>query len=178
LSDLVTARMADSTNPAEIPDLFKLKPNGAAAYIDGKRYAWPGSAIHDFPRVWCVSVTGDPRLARNARVIDVERFDATPKDVEPYRAARAAADDHTVVYCSRDTVLGVVEACPAWHELEWWLSTLDGQAWTPSTIVAWIRAELGGLELDPAKIRAIQSYPMGRYDMSRCFGNPRFFRTS
>lgn len=171
------ARMADSTRPALIPDSFRLRPNGVAAYVDGE-YAWPLETQDSYPRIWRICVTGALAMAPHARVLDVERFDATPADVEPYREARAARAENCIVYCDRSTVAQVVRACPStWHLLEWWIATLDGGAWTPAAIVRWLDAnsgELGPAPIDPARIRAIQNVGMGAYDVSLMFGDPRW----
>lgn len=164
------ARMADSVDPTAIPALFAAKPNGVAPYHDGL-YAWPHRQIERFPRVWRITVLGGKAAAPHCRVMDVERFDLTPADVQPYQLERAELGEATMVYCDRDNVHLVVDADPHWQDLEWWLATLDGIAWTPFSIAAWLWANYK-VRLDPGKIKAIQNRGMGGYDQSDVFGDP------
>ena len=160
--------MADSTRPLEIPDLYKLKPNGVLAYVDGA-YAWPSSIVKTFPRVWRISVTAELQWAAHARELDVERYDATPQDVEPFRAERERLTGRpTIVYCNRSTVPAVVAACHDWELLLWHIATLDGWPWTPQALVTDLESNWR-VRLDPRAIAAIQNLPMGRYDSSRVF---------
>jgi hypothetical protein len=162
--------MADSVTPWDIPEKFAAPPNGVAVYRDGL-YAWPPWALRTYPYQWGITVTGALDMAPHARVIDVEHLDADPADVEPYRIARAARAETTIVYCDRSTVPLVIQACPGWQRLRWWIATLDGEPWTPGLMVGWLKSEYT-VTLDPAAIRAIQNMPMGDYDQSLIFGDP------
>jgi hypothetical protein len=166
----VAGRMADSTRPELIPDKYALRPNGVLVYADGP-YKWPSTQIRRFPRRWSITVTGDPEMCREARCIDVERFDATPADIYGYAEARGKNGDSTVVYCDRATVPQVVAAYPGWRNLLWFIATLDGVAWNPATLASDIR-DNEGVDIEPADIRAIQNVEAGNYDSSLIFGNP------
>lgn len=164
--------MADSVEPDYIPRLYALRPNGVAAYADGK-YAWDPDVGRLFPNHWRICVTGDLAMAEHARVLDVEKFDATPADVKPYQLARFKHGFDTIVYCSRDTVRLVADANDEWTELEWWIATLDDNYWNPDSLTNYIRS-IGGPLLMPAKIRAIQWAGRGNYDESSVWGNPHW----
>jgi len=170
-----SAFMADSVKPALIPAKFKLGRNGVLAYIDGE-YAWTEDEIHSFPRFWCITVTGNPAVARDARCIDVERYDATPDDVPPYRDARTALGGFTYVYSDRNTLPDIYDACGSWNMLHLFVATLDFNPWTPQTLAANIRAETG-LIVPPDIIVAIQNIPGENYDQSSIFGNPDWTHT-
>lgn len=163
----VTGRMADSTRPELIPDKFALRPNGVLVYVDGA-YKWPASQIARFTRHWRITTTGAVDMAPHARVIDVERFDATPADVAPYQRTRAGHGDRTVVYCDRSTVPAVVEATEEWPKLLWMISTLDGRNWNPQTLAVDI-SQNEGVYLDARLIHAIQNIPGEAFDTSLMF---------
>jgi hypothetical protein len=166
----VVGRMADSTRPELIPDKYALRPNGVLVYVDGD-YKWPTTQVHRFPRHWGITTTGAPDSAPHARVIDVERFDATPADVQEYAGARMVHNDRTIVYCSRSTIPLVVSETKAWHRLLWFISTLDGMDWTPEQMVdnVW---RLYDVAIEPKMIVAIQNIEGEQYDSSLIFGNP------
>ena len=78
---------ADSTNPAAIPHAF----THVAGYANG-RFAWSSAEIASFPRHILIGVeSGNPGQAKEARVLDVERFDAVPSDFPPFVAERRSA---------------------------------------------------------------------------------------
>lgn len=165
------ARMADSVEPSAIPRLYAVAPNGVAAYADGS-YVW-SPARYRFPRHWSICVTGNLAMAPHARVLDVERFDATPEDVEPYQLRRRELGHTTTVYCSRSTVPEIVKVNPLWRNLLWWIATLDDHFWTPSQLVANIHENYGAV-IDPNMIHAIQWAGRGSYDESSIWGNPNW----
>jgi hypothetical protein len=162
------AYMADAIDPYDIPNRFRRNPNGVLVYRDGP-YDWSEEAVSDFPNHWGITVTGNPALAHDARVIDVERYDATPADVPAFAAARAQLGAATIVYCSRDTVPLVTEADSDWSRLEWFIATLDDVAWTAAGLSQWIMDD-SGVYVSPAKIRACQNVPGDNYDRSLIYG--------
>lgn len=164
-------RMADSVEPSLIPRLYAAEPNGVAAYYDGK-YAW-NPVLRGFPQHWRICVTGNPNLAPHARVLDVERFDATPADVKAYQAVRAAMGENTVVYCSRSTVPDIVSANSNWRSLLWWIATLEDRWYTPTDIVREIDSDYD-IQLSVTSIHAIQWAGRGSYDESSIWGNPHW----
>jgi hypothetical protein len=176
MSAAAIVAMADSTDPWEIPRTFAQRPNGAAPYYDGD-YAWAQASVRIFPHVWRISVTGALSSAPHARVLDVERGDAGPADVDPYQGARAARGEQTTVYCNRSTFPAVVAAAPRWDQLLWWIATLDGNpAWTAATMRAWLLETYGQAPAE-GSIRAIQIYRRAGYDESRIFGDPQWEAT-
>jgi hypothetical protein len=166
----VKGRMADSTRPELIPDKYALRPNGVLVYVDGD-YKWPTTQVHRFPRHWGITTTGALDSAPHARVIDVERFDATPADVPEYAGARMVHNDLTIVYCSRSTIPLVIGETDAWYQLLWFISTLDGLNWTPQAMTDNISG-LYGVHIDSSMIVAIQNIEGEQYDSSLMFGNP------
>jgi hypothetical protein len=114
--------MVDSATPEKIPH----GPYRAAAvYVNG-RYAWPQSQIARFADVIRISVLPDPSWAAHARVLDVERFDATPADAVAFiRERRRLGFDDATIYCSKAVVAAVQVAC---HGLRFrlWIADWDG----------------------------------------------------
>lgn len=161
-------RAADSTEPATVPETFAVRPNGVIAYVDG-HYAWTPDQLARFPRYEAISVTGDPAAMRVARWVDVERFDATPEDVPKcweQREAYGYRDFGT--YCDRSTIGKVLDATGGREPL-WWIATLDNIAWTPGSLASNVWEQFG-VKISPVRVRWIQCYPMGHYDVSRGFG--------
>lgn len=170
-------RMADSVAPYLIPRTFRQPPNGVAFYRDGPYAVEPKIYGTEFPRHIGISVTGDPAMAQIARCVDVERGDATPAHVAAYASARwEAGHDDALAYCDRSTVAEVLEAAPA-DEYGFWIATLDGIYRTPQVLCFELK-QTYGVDLDPARVWAIQWLPMGEYDESRVFGNPRWARAA
>lgn len=164
--------MADSITPLIIPRKYAEKPNGVAAYIDGK-YAWTPAELAAYPSQWHISTTGAPSLALKARVLDVERYDATPEDVAPYQAVREGKGGRTTVYCSRDTVPLVVQSDPHWEDLLWWIAILENRYFTQAEVQKSI-LDLTGVTLGLSSIVAAQLYDYGDYDRSINYINPRW----
>lgn len=161
-------RAADSVEPATVPEAFAVRPNGVIAYVDG-RYAWTPDQLARFPRYESISVTGDPAAMRVARWVDVERYDATPGDVPAcWEARQRFGYANFGVYCDRSTVPEVLDATEGREPL-WWIATLDNHAWTPAELAANIYA-VYRVTINPARVRWIQCYPLGSYDVSRGFG--------
>jgi hypothetical protein len=168
------ARMADSVQPHLIPGLYAHDPNGVAAYEDG-RYAW-NPVVRGFPNHWRICVTGDPAVAPRARVIDVEKFDATPADVAAYQTVRARLGENTVVYCSRSTVPEVVRVNVGYPSLHWWIATLEDKWYTPTDLAAYLQ-RVWSVDINPNRIVAIQWAGRGSYDESSIWGDPHWTKS-
>jgi hypothetical protein len=171
----MTVLMADSTQPAQIPASYKQMANrGAALYYDG-RFACPPQVADTFPRRIMISVTGDPAAARRARVQDIERFDATPKDWPPFAAERERLGrDDATCYCSADVVGQVVDACKAAKApapSRWWIAWFVNSQPTRRQVIQEVR-HLTGVELGPQVVWACQFLPGGHFDTSVIFGPP------
>lgn len=162
--------MADSVNPNEIPSQFRQQPNGVAGYLDGD-FAWSDAEFKDFPRYWKICVSGNPNLALEARVIDVETGDATPEDVAGYQHVRQLNERRTYVYCDQSTVPDVVHFTTDWRALLWWIALLDGVPYTRAEVHAMILDKYD-VDLPVANIIAAQLDDRGSYDYSRVYGNP------
>lgn len=169
----LTPRMADSTRPTQIPAKFRQKPNGVALYADGE-YKAPSGLLATFPRVIQITVTGVPGAARYARVIDVERGDATPADVPGFADEREQLGREAWVYCDRSTVPAVLKALESRPEPLWWIATLDGIYWTPEALAADISHHYG-VTISPSRIRAIQIADRDSYDLSLVYGDVHWY---
>jgi hypothetical protein len=139
----VTLLMADSASPQNIPDSWT---GAVAAYINGD-FAWPHHQIARFHRVIRISVNGDATEARRARVIDVEQFAATPDDARAFirERIRLGHNDATI-YCSRDTVPAVRQAC-AGLAFRLWVADWTGEPHKIHGIDAWAVQYHGGPSL-------------------------------
>ena len=100
--------MYDSVNPAAIPG------RTAAAYVNGE-FAWSRSEEARFGALVRISVMpGMPEAAKAARVLDVERYDATVDDIEPFVKARQALGHRdATIYIGLNALLQFAEANPA-----------------------------------------------------------------
>jgi hypothetical protein len=174
-------RMADSVEPWEIPELFRSGNNGVMAYANGPRQ-WSPEQLADFPRLHHITVNPLSVLpdAWRCMSMDVENEDCEPADVPPWyekRREQLGADAMTMPYCDRSTVLPICQEMekagldPA--ALWWWIATLDNLSWTPEQLSVHLEASWGA-EIAPARIACIQIYPMGSYDESRWFTDPRW----
>jgi hypothetical protein len=169
-------RQADSTEPWLIPGTFKQKPNGVCYYADGE-FAWPRGYVEQFPRRFGISVRhAAPEAAEYARALDIEREDATAADAVPFlQHRRDLGHDDGEIYCDRSTVPAVVQFLHESDEPEpfWWIATLDNIAWTPAgpnnNLTAWLK-QVYGVTISPERVRAIQCFPMGAYDVSLAYG--------
>ncbi len=122
--------MRDSTTPGVIP-LTGLAI--AAGYVNGK-YAWTPADWSRFIQAGVQMVRID--VAANAwtaaSILDVETGDATPDAVPGWVKNRHAAfGDVPVIYCSRDALTPVFNACQAAglsvvRDFRLWIATLDG----------------------------------------------------
>lgn len=163
-------RMADSVEPANIPAVYEAWPNGVAIYANG-RYAWSTAALARFPRFIAISVTGVPATASFARVLDVEKGDATPSDVPHFLDARRKKfGKHSgMIYASRSLLPAIMEALDGRPEPDWWIPTLDNHPWTPAELAADISRHWG-VSLTQGKIRAIQWQDAHTFDGSSVWG--------
>lgn len=112
-----------------------------------------------------------------ARVLDVERYAATPDHWPDFYHSREIQDEATC-YCSLDTVPAVVNACLSTRTPlppRWWLAWYWGQNY-PFTVTQ-VLAELkriNGTILDPDSVWAGQYETLPRYDISAVFGKLDF----
>jgi len=124
-------------------------PRGAthvAGYADGM-YAWSWLEIQLFPRHILISVLpAHPGMAANARVLDVERYAATPDDIVPFLRFRLSQGygDGTIygslsimpqirAAIASDPVLVLGANCRLWAAA--WGT--DPASWTPANCDYW-----------------------------------------
>lgn len=167
-------RMADSIDPARIPNLYAQNPNGVLIYINGT-WAWPQVQIDRFPRHQRISVTGG--FGRHARWIDFERGDVINPEivVQHVRDRREAGFRNGGPYCDRSNVPQVhkaLEAAGLANETEWFIATLDGFPWSATQMHEHLLS-FYKVDIPISQIRFIQNQPDngGGYDVSRGFGN-------
>lgn len=165
-----SALMADSVEPASIPNRFARRPNGVLIYNDGP-HKWPEDQVRRFKSCWRITVEGDPAHAVNAREMDVETYDITPDAIPAYRDARWAHQMGTIVYCNRSTIPAVWDAVGSWAHLHLHVATLDGVNWNPQSLSQNIWQNYH-VDVPPYLIIAIQNMPMGSFDQSSIFGRP------
>lgn len=164
--------MADSTNPLAIPERFRARDNGVAIYHDGP-HRWPPAIAATWPRCWRISVEGDPQLALEARVLDVETLDVPPAAVTPYQVARARHDKRTTIYCDRSTAASVIAAVPDWRELDWWIAAWETPAPTQAAL-AWDLSAHWDAPIAAERIVACQYLTTTGYDQSVVYTDPRW----
>jgi hypothetical protein len=116
--------MADSTRPWLIPPSIKY----AMAYGDGPN-AWTTDQKARFEGHIQISV--DPRNALaplQCRACDVEEGAYSVADVPKFLRQREAIRTNGTVYCSRDLIIPIWDACQARGVLvrRWIIATLDG----------------------------------------------------
>lgn len=171
------ARMADSVTPNLIPEKYRQKPNGVALYVNGM-WAVTRKVLDHYPRSIRISVTGSRESAADARCVDVERGDATPKDVPGFVHARDLMNRDHLIYSDRSNVAAILGEFklqyPSRHptDLNFWISTLDNGNWTPEAICSNLSKEWGA-SLKPEQVKAIQVSDYGHFDMSLIF-DPRW----
>ena len=91
---------------------------GVLAYADG-RYAWPLPEIHRFASAGKIinRVCTNARNPRLGRILDVERWDATPEEAGVWVPERNRLRNDATVYCNTSTVPAVADALgrnPCW----------------------------------------------------------------
>lgn len=140
-----------------------------ACYINGE-FAWSPAQEHLFGRKIRISVmAGQPDAARYARVLDVERFDAGPADVDPFLQVRDTIKPNGTVYCSLARVPAVVDALRG-RRPRWWLAWYWGRPGAPSP--GQVLAELEqttGVQL-PGDLWACQYVSQTHWDKSAVYG--------
>jgi hypothetical protein len=96
----------------------------AAVYLNGEFAVTPAIARR-YPRRFYIGVkSGQPEQAREARSLDVERFDADIPDARPFTIERLQFRRDPTIYCSLDTVPAIAAALEG---LYWrlWLALFD-----------------------------------------------------
>ncbi len=146
--------MADSASPQNVPGTF----TAVAVYINGL-YAWPQAKIDRFPRILRISVLSDPSHAAAARVLDVERCDASPGRADFIRERQRLGHHDATIYCGESVVPAVQSAC-AGLSYRLWVASWTGH---PHEIDnAWAVQYSGGVNL--------------QYDTSIVYGREDFSR--
>lgn len=174
-------RFADSINPAAISTADF---DHVAAYVDGL-YTWPDAELRRFPRHIEISVfPGDAQAAAQARVLDIERFDANPADFPLFVKARlAAGHEDATAYCSIDTVPAVIGAMRAAkiHPSLWrlWVAWWWGRPMPPTAgEVANEIAALTGVVLPAGLLWACQWQSTTKFDQSVLYQRDDFTKRS
>lgn len=171
--------MGDSTNPAGIPTSVRY----AAAYRNGL-YQWSDADIRRFSGTVEIAVySGQPEQAEIARVLDVERYDASPADAGPFVASRQSLGHHdATIYMSLDSISAVVDSLQAddavWHGSwrlwpAWW--TLQERPPTTAQLVAAIRT-VSGVTVPAQRLWACQWQSNPTWDRSIVYGPLDFIR--
>ena len=176
---------ADSTNPAAIPSAF----THVAAYPNGD-FAWPETQLARFPYHVEIGVfSGQPQQAQIARVLDVERFDATPADFPPFvLARRQLGHEDATAYSSilGDEGFGIAQivaelgaAGILLSSVRLWVAWWWGRPFPPTAaeVVAEVKA-LTGITLPPGVLWACQWQNGANYDSSVLYGRDDFTRTT
>ena len=173
---------ADSTDPITIPSTF----THVAAYANG-RYGWSTAQIEAFPAHVEIGIyTGHPEQAKVARVLDVERFDATPADFPPFvqertRLGHGDATAYTSILGDDgfgiDAVITALEDAHVSDPWRLWIAWWWGRPFPPtaSEVTAEVRA-LTGIVLPPGRLWACQWQNGTNYDTSVLYGRDDFTR--
>ena len=171
-ADSVTPQLI---NPAEFSHV--------AAYANG-RFAWSPAQVRRFPRHIMIGVLpGAPVQAQVARCLDMERFDATASDFEPFCQERFdAGHEDALGYTSilgSSPVEGVAAVVAAMHEspLPWalWVAWWWGRPFPPTAaeVLAEIKA-LTGIVLPVGRLAACQWRNAPALDTSVWYGRDTF----
>ena len=119
----------DAAHPEKIALRQRLlaEPPGIIPYADGQ-FAWTHDDLARFPDSprRFITVLGDAQVAS---IGDVERFDMRPADAPGFLTRRhdLVHDDDGTIYCCRDCLPRVEEACAGLtFGYNIWLATLDG----------------------------------------------------
>jgi len=168
----------DSTDPAALIPTASF--THVAGYANG-RFAWPENQFARFKRFIKIGVfPGQPEQAHDARVLDIERFDAGVSDFPPFaRVRHSLGHDDALAYCSLSLVPDLVDAMDADQSTPWglWVAWWWGRPHPPTAadIAAELRA-LYGLTLPPGRLRACQWQPGGPFDSSVWYTRDTFSR--
>jgi hypothetical protein len=105
---------------------------GVFAYMNGN-YAWPLRQLKRYAMAskFICGIDVNGTSPGSCRVLDVERFDATPAMAALWVPLRNSIAGDATVYCSRDSVAAVVSAIGP--GIEYWLWTAD---WTGQPHIA------------------------------------------
>jgi len=169
-------RMADSVQPHLIPLTFAKSPNGVLLYADGA-FACPQAEAARWPRKRWITIAPGGWNPHGAWELDVETGDATPAEAGAFVRMKLEQGRAAGIYCDRSSVAAVQASVGArmLPEVDWHIATLDSHPWDPGQICSWLRTNAGVL-LAPERIWAIQTTPMGTYDVSTVFGTPDWER--
>jgi len=173
-------RMADSVQPHLIPQTFAKSPNGVLLYADGA-FACPPAEAARWPRKRWITVARGGWNPHGAWELDVETGDATPEQALAFVRMKLEQGRAAGIYCDRSSVPDVVASVSAYShemvaEVDWHIATLDSHPWGPGGLCAWLRSQERPADLRPERIWAIQTTPMGTYDVSTVFGRPDWER--
>jgi len=166
----------DSVSPGSIPTAT----THVAAYATG-RYVWPTEQLDRFERHIKIGVLSrSPSQARIARVLDIERFDASVDDFPPFAEERLdLKHPDPTAYCSIDTIPALLLAIEAARLYTWrlWVAWWWERPLPPTAaeVLAEIRA-LTGIELPPRVLWACQWQNGVSYDTSVLYGADDFTR--
>jgi hypothetical protein len=169
-------QFADSVSPQLIP---ASEFTHVAAYADG-HYTWLAAELRRFPAHIQIAVEpGQPWQASEARVLDVERFDATPADVLPFinRRHQLGHNDATI-YCSLSVVPSVIAAIGRstlpWRLWAAWWWRKDVPPSRDQVLLELFR--LTGVALAPSRLWACQWRNGADWDTSVLYGADDFTR--
>lgn len=167
---------ADSVSPALIPGSF----THVAGYATG-RYAWAAEEIKMFERHLLIGVLPNyPGQAQMARVLDVERYDATPADFPAFAQTREAKGfGDATVYCSLVNVAAVVKEMQPYRNVPWrlWAAWWVGADVMPTASAVLNELDDGfGVQLTPSRLWACQFATNADNDTSVLYGTDDFTR--
>ena len=164
---------ADSISPQLIPDTF----THVAAYWDGL-YQWPTELVDRFPRHIEIGVKPhSPAQAFHARVLDIERYDATAPDFLPFANTRHQnGHSDATAYSSLDGIPAIAKVMGD-RSLPW----VVWPAWFTNTPVPPSRADvlaeikrLTGYDLPASRLWACQWKNGADWDTSVLYGADDF----
>lgn len=169
----MTTLFADSVNPAAIPSTF----THVAAYANGK-FLWPSNELDRFAKHIRIGVyPRRPDQARYARVLDVERYDASVSDFMAFARERHQLGHHdATAYCSLSLVGSLWEEMRG-VDVPWRLWAAWYVPFQPSA--ASVLAELEGafgVRLPASKLWAVQWDNGATFDTSVLYGADDFSR--
>lgn len=150
---------------------------------------WTTAQLAEFPmgHYLTASLADRPHDAKDARELDVERYDATTDDVAPWLISRHEfGHDDGQIYVDMSGLLGVLEAifdAQLWME-PWWrlrLAWYWGRPAAPTLEEVMQQARLWTAghelpELDERRVWACQWFAGGNHDLNEVYGIPDFTR--
>lgn len=166
----------DSTDWTQIPASARY----VAGYLNG-RYAWPDTAYLTRSGHFKIGVLSEaPQQAREARCLDIERFDADVYDAAPFIAERSSSGHKdALLYTDLSNVATLLDAIKAggqWSSnwglwIAWWWGRPNPP--TRAQVRAQIEARWNG-SLPNRRIKAVQWSNGLHYDSSMWYGTPHF----